>query len=183
MTAAVTMLLVGYLPVVGQETAPTSDDQVALQALNLEQAEHLQQIQGWIAFGRDLGLTPRDLFAVGKTRNDKKALQEALRQEAAALSAALESSISAPEAARTAATRYIEARKRTLAEMDKLDDALIKQVGADSDPQKLAGLMIMGVVDNGVRLLCGIRNGVIGGAPTGSDAAAHMGTGSAPATP
>jgi len=172
--------LLWMAPAVSQ---PADQDEAARQQLALLKAEHVQLIEGWRALGEDLGFKPLDMLALVRAWDEKRQLQEALRQEAGVLSTALDSVVSAPERATEAAQHYLQVRQETLAKMEAIDQELIARVGADKDPRKLTGLMILGVIDNGVRLLCPIHNGVIGGAPIGAEAAARVGGPASPTAP
>jgi len=146
----------------------------------LLKAEHAQMIEGWRALGEDLGFRSLDMLTIVRSWHEKRRLQDALRQEAGVLSTTLDSVVSAPERATEAAQHYLQVRRETLAKMEAIDRDLIVRVGADKEPRKLTGLMILGIVDNGVRLLCPVHNGVIGGAPMGAEAGARLGNPAAP---
>ncbi len=121
-----------------------------------------------------LGFSSAEIAAIRQAAAQEAGLQLGLRQDAVVLSSALESAVSAPEKADAAAAEFLTVRDRKLAEMDAVERAVISEVGADQDPRKLAGLLAVGVVDNGWRSLCALKNGASGGAPGGSDAAVHV---------
>jgi len=121
-----------------------------------------------------LGFSSAEIAATRQAARQEVALQLGLRQDSVILSSALESAVSAPEKADQAAAEFLAVRDRRLAEMDAIERTVISQVGADRDPRKLAGLLAVGVVDNGWRSLCALKNGASGGAPGGSDAAVHV---------
>ena len=140
-------------------------DEITPEALALRQAEARQFLEAQRQWAVDVGLSVQEVGAILRAKGEMHQLQERLLAEAGSLSTVLQTREASDQQAAEAVKRYTDLRNWTLSEMQKIQDDLVARLGAADKPRVLGALIVMGAIDNGTRLLCGVHNGVVGGTP------------------
>ncbi len=126
-----------------------------------------QDLRARLEFAEDVGFTPEQLKTIFMTKRQIHELQDELRLSLTELAVALTSEAEDAEFKRQAAEKYLAAKAEFDSKYAEVQEKLISDIGADTDPLKMAALMIMGAVDNGRRISCAVQSAVSGGASPG----------------
>jgi len=148
--------------------APTPQDQTRMAAALKD------MLAARLEFLEQAGFSLPEIAAVERAKGERVRLQTGLRQAASELAAAVQTPEADEAFVQQALDAYTAAKDATDIRMAELEAALIKQTGAEGDPKKMAALMLMGAVDNGLRVVCAVKSGTIGGAPTALDFRAQL---------
>ncbi len=140
------------------QTSPAQQpDDLAATVMQEARRKRLELFQEW-------GFTLQDLLVIrtykARMHRIRDQLEDALQQLAVVMYTENED----PQVRKQTAEQIAERCRKLQEEDRKLQEELMERVGAKDDPLKLAGLMLMGCVDSGRRVLCEISPGVAGGA-------------------
>lgn len=123
-----------------------------------------ESLQTRIKTMQEWGFSLQELQLIRAYKRRMHAVREQLEDALQALAVTMYTEYEEPEQRKKAAQEAVE-RCRRLAEEDRrLQDELIERVGAKDDALKMAGLILLGAVDGGRRVMCEVSPGVAGGA-------------------
>jgi len=129
----------------------------------IQEALRQGPLKARLEFGREMGLTDRDMLAVFRAKREMQRLQEGLRRDLEALAVMLMGPAT-EEDKRAATEAYLRTREETATAQQALEQKLVTSLGAEQDSLKMGALLILGVLDSGRRVLCAVHSEVSGGA-------------------
>ncbi|MBC7289432.1 MAG: hypothetical protein H5T86_15595 [Armatimonadetes bacterium] len=119
-----------------------------------------EQIQTY----RDWGFSPQDLRLIFTYKARMHQLRQQLDDALQKLAVVMYTRYEDPELRLKAAREAMAECRRVQQEDERLQQELIQKLGAENDPVKMAGLVLLGVASGGRRTLCQVKVGVAGGA-------------------
>ncbi|MCD6350588.1 MAG: hypothetical protein J7M26_00605, partial [Armatimonadetes bacterium] len=118
--------------------------------------ERLETLQAW-------GFTGSDLLLIRRYKAQMHRLREQMEDALQELAVQMYSDAPDPQEQAEVAQKIVEKISALQQQDRQLQQELIRQIGANSNPMKMAGLMLLGAVANGRRTMCEVKPGVSGG--------------------